>query len=147
RIDRLEAAVEPLADYGAAAAEALPWFDGAALIGEVLLLDGFDVVAAFDGGNVEQAEVRIVRGRLPVLAARVSRAKLVALRLGAAAVGALGIDLHVGVGIVVERAAGLGVEARRPIHVIGVLLAGDERTISAVERVEVAVAGGMDDKL
>src|SRR5262249_1160814 len=85
RIDRLEAAMAPLPDHGAAAAEALARLHGAALVGEVLLLDGFDVVAAFDRRNVEQAKFRIIRRRLPVLAARVSRAKLIALGLGAAA--------------------------------------------------------------
>src|SRR5882757_2554717 len=76
-----------------------------------------------------------------------SGTKLIALGLGAATVGALGIDLDVRVGIVVERLAGLGVETRRPVHLVGVLLAGDERAVGAVERVEIAVAGGMDDKL
>src|SRR5882672_3422311 len=76
-----------------------------------------------------------------------SGTKLIALGLGAAAVGALGIDLDVRVGIVVERLAGLGVETRRPVHLVGVLLAGDERAVGAVKRVEIAVAGGMDDKL
>src|SRR6266446_4915763 len=76
-----------------------------------------------------------------------SGTKLIALGLGAAAVGALGIDLDVRVGIVVERLASLGVETRRPVHLVGVLLASDERAVGAVERVEIAVAGGMDDKL
>src|SRR6267154_5502129 len=76
-----------------------------------------------------------------------SGTKLIALGLGAAAVGALGIDLDVRIGIVVERLAGLGVKARRPVHLVGVLLASDERAVGAVERVEIAVAGGMNHKL
>src|SRR5258708_1778267 len=76
-----------------------------------------------------------------------SGTKLIALGFGAAAMRAFGIDLDVRIGIVVERLAGLGVKARRPVHLIGVLLAGDERAVGAVERVEIAVAGGMDHKL
>src|SRR5258708_19440697 len=76
-----------------------------------------------------------------------SGTKLIALGFGAAAVRAFGIDLDVRVGIVVERLASLGVEARRPVNVMGVLLAGNERAVGAVERVEIAVAGGMDHKL
>src|SRR5262249_9150847 len=73
RVDRLEAAVEPFPDYRRATAEPLSWLDGAALINKVLLLDGFNVVAAFDGWNVEEAKFRIIGCRLPVLATRVSR--------------------------------------------------------------------------
>src|SRR5579871_3926985 len=147
RIDRFQAAVEPLADHGSAAAETLAWLDGAALVGEVLLLDGFDVVTALDGRDVEQAQLRIIGGRLPVLATRVSRAKLLTLRLGATAVRALGIGLAVGVGIIVDRLACLGVEAGRPVHLVGVLLAGDEGAVGAIKRVEVAVAGGVHHEL
>ena len=50
-------------------------------------------------------------------------------------------------GIVVERPAGLGVEAGRPVQLVDILLAGDERAVGAVERVEEAVARGMHHQL
>src|SRR5215471_9212694 len=83
RVDRLEAAIEAFLDLRATAAEALPRLYGAALVNEVLLLDGLDVVAAFDGRNIEQAELRIVGGRLPVLTAGVGGAELLPLWFGA----------------------------------------------------------------
>src|SRR5712672_3572784 len=49
--------------------------------------------------------------------------------------------------IVVERAAGFRVEARRPGEFVDILLAGDERAVGAVERIEEAVARGMHDEL
>src|SRR5262249_23543157 len=70
-----------------------------------------------------------------------------ALRLAGAGGGPLLIDRDIGLGFVVGGPAGLGVKPGRPVHVIGVLLAGDERAVGAVERVEIAVAGGVDDKL
>src|SRR5262245_54857961 len=76
-----------------------------------------------------------------------SRAQHPALGLGAGAVGVRVVELDIGIGIVVERPAGLGVEAGRPVHLVGVLLAGDERAVDAVERVEIAVARRMDDEL
>jgi hypothetical protein len=60
RIDGLETAVEAVRRAGSAAREPRSWIDGAALIDKVLLLDGLDVIAAFDGWNVEKAKFRII---------------------------------------------------------------------------------------
>src|SRR5262245_27824572 len=84
---------------------------------------------------------------LPVLAAEMRGAQPPALRLGAAAVAAGRIFLHVGVGIVVERQAGFRVEPGRPVQVIDVLLAQDERAVGAVERVVEAVARSVHNEL
>jgi hypothetical protein len=50
------------------------------------------------------------------------------------------VFLHIGVGIVVERLAGLGIEAGRPVQLIDILLAEHEQAAGAVERVVEAVA-------
>src|SRR5262249_26116941 len=130
-VDRLEAAVEPLDRLGAAAGEALTRFRGTALVLHVLLLDGLEGIAALDRGNEYQTQLRIVGRRLPVLAADVRRASTYR-RLAAHAMRARGVDLDVGVGVVVERPPRLGVEARRPVQLVHVLLAGDERAVGAV---------------
>jgi hypothetical protein len=59
-IDALETAVEAIRGAGSAAREPLSWLDGTTLIDKVLLLDGLDVIAAFDGWNVEKAKFRII---------------------------------------------------------------------------------------
>src|SRR5262249_4366009 len=51
------------------------------------------------------------------------------------------------IGIVAERAAGLGIKPGRPVHLVRILLAGDERAIDAVERVEEPVARRMHHEL
>src|SRR2546423_6914209 len=58
-----------------------------------------------------------------------------------------GVFLHVLGRIVIERTAGLGIEAGGPVQLIDVLLAGDERAIDPVERVEEPVAGGVHHQL
>src|SRR5262249_35549128 len=139
-INRLEAAVETLGGFLTAAGEAFARLDRAALVDEVLLLDRLEIVAALDRRNVEQLELGIVGGGLPVLAAEVRRAQPFALGLGTGAVAARRIFLHVGVRVVVERPAGLGIEARRPVQLVDVLLAEHERAVGAVERVVETVA-------
>ena len=67
------------------------------------------------------------------------------LAAGAVAAGVVGLD--VAGGIVVERPAGLGVEARCPVQLVDILLAGDERAVDAVERIEEAVARGVHHEL
>src|SRR5260221_6134748 len=49
--------------------------------------------------------------------------------------------------IVIERLAGLGVEAGRPVQLIDILLAGNEGAVGAVERVEEAVPRRVNEKL
>ena len=147
RIERLDAAVEPLGRLAGAAGKPLAPFHRAALVLEVLLLDRLDRVAAFDRRDVEQPELGIVGAGLPVLAAVVRRAQAVALRLGARAMAARCVFLDVGIGIVVERPAGLGIEAGRPVQLVDILLAEDEGAVGAVERVVEAVARGMHDQL
>jgi len=73
RIDGLEAAIAAFGVLGAAAGKALARLDGATLVGEILLFDRLDDVAAFDRRDVEQAELGIVGGGFPVLAAAVGR--------------------------------------------------------------------------
>src|SRR5262249_23556911 len=146
-IERLEAAGQAFLGPRAAAREALAWLDRAALVDEVLLLSREDLVAAFDPRNVEQSQLRIVGARLPVLAAGMSRAKRIAVRVGAVAVTAQGVFLHILGGIIVERTAGLRVEAGRPVELVDVLLAVDERAVDAVERIEEPVARRVHDQL
>src|SRR5262249_10572021 len=75
RIDRLHGAVALLGKLaGRAAGKALTRLHRAALIDEVFLLDRRDRITAFDGGQVEQVKVRIVRRGRPVLAAAVGGA-------------------------------------------------------------------------
>src|SRR5215813_5179283 len=85
RIKRLEAAGQARVGPGAAARKALARLDRAALVDEVLLLGREDLVAAFDPRNIEQAKLRIIGAWLPVLAAGMSGAKWVAVRVGAGA--------------------------------------------------------------
>src|SRR5262249_57801022 len=82
----------------------------------------------------------------PVVAAGVRRAGL-ALGPGARAVAAFGVGLNILARIVVERLAGFRVEAGRPGHVVGILLAQHERTVQAVERVIAAIARYVHDEL
>src|SRR5262249_47712394 len=126
RVEGLEAAVEALGRATAAAGEALARLDRAAPVGEGLLLDGVDRVAAFDRRNVEQGELGIVGAGLPFLAAVVRRTQTAALRARARAVTAGCVLLHIRVRIVVERAPGLGIETGRPGQVVDVLLAQHE---------------------
>src|SRR4051794_7380505 len=147
RIECFETAVEAFGRLAGAAREPLARFDRATLVDKVLLLHGLDGVAALDRGNVEQIELGIVGAGLPVLAAVMRRAQAVAGGLGPRAVAARRVFLHVGVGIVVERPAGLGIEAGRPVQLIDVLLAGDKGAVGAVERIVEAVARGVDHEL
>ena len=148
RIDGLEAAVATITRriLGVAAAEPLARLERAALVDEALLLDRFDLIAAFGGDQKQGIEIRVVGARRPILAAVMGRAHPAHGR-GARAVCPLGIDLHVLCRIVIERLAGLGVEAGRPGHLVDILLAGHERAVDAVERVVEAVARRMHDQL
>src|SRR5438477_8939609 len=58
-----------------------------------------------------------------------------------------GVFLHVLGRVVVERLAGLRVEAGRPVQLVDVLLAGDERAVDPVERIEEPVARRVHDEL
>jgi hypothetical protein len=69
RVERFETAVEALGRLACAAREPLARLDRAALVDEILLLDGLDGIAALDRGYVEQVELGIVGAGLPVLAA------------------------------------------------------------------------------
>src|SRR5436853_486093 len=60
---------------------------------------------------------------------------------------ARGIFLDILVGIVIERPAGLGIEAGGPIQFIDILLAGHERAVGAVERIEESVTRRMHHEL
>src|SRR6202023_2457296 len=100
--DGLQLAVAALGTLAAAAGEALARLYGAALVGGILLLDHLEHLADFDRRDVEQVELRIVRGRLPVLAAAVGRPHA-SRSLAAHAVAAGRVDLDVRVRIVVER--------------------------------------------
>src|SRR5215813_2417306 len=146
RVDRLEAAVAALTGLGFAAAEALTRLQRAALIHEALLFDGLDDIAALDRGDEQKIELWMVGARRPVLATGVRRAGF-ALGTGARAVAAFGVGLNILARIVVERLAGFRVEAGRPGHVVGILLAQHERAVQAVERVIEAVARYMHDEL
>src|SRR5262249_33214034 len=143
---RLEAAVQPLVGLRSAAGEALARLYGAALVDEILLLDGLDRVAALDRRDVEEPELRIVGGRLPVLAAEMRRAGA-RRALPAHAVVALGVNLNVLGRIVVERAASLRIEPGRPVELVDVLAAVHERAVHPVERVEEPVARRMHHEL
>ena len=57
------------------------------------------------------------------------------------------VGLHVELGIVFDRLAGLGIEALGPVEVVDVLAALDEAAVVAIERVEEAVAAEMADHL
>src|SRR5262249_48815421 len=113
-IDRLDGALTLLRHVsGSAAGETVAPFHRAALVLEALLLDGRDRVAAFDRGQIEQVELRIVRCRRPVLAAGARGASL-RWALAAQPMAAWGVDLHILVGVVVERLAGLRIEPGGP---------------------------------
>src|SRR5215831_744404 len=75
------------------------------------------------------------------------RAQFCALRFGARAVAALVVYLHAAGRIIVDRPAGFGIEARRPIQLVYIRLTGDERAVGAVESVEETVARCMHHKL
>src|SRR5262249_36210166 len=70
-----------------------------------------------------------------------------ACRVGAGRGRARHVGLYVLVGIIIERPAGLGIEAARPVQLVHILLAGNERAVHAVERVVEAVAGAVHDEL
>src|SRR5262249_59045980 len=108
RIDRLDRAAQAVGRPEAAAGEAVTRFERSALIDEIFLHLREHVIAAFLGRAVEQAKLRIVGAGLPVLAAEMRRAELLAVRVRAAAVAARAVFLHVPGGIVVERPPGLG---------------------------------------
>jgi hypothetical protein len=57
------------------------------------------------------------------------------------------IDLHIDIGIVIERLAGLRVEAGCPVQCVDILLAGNKGAIGAVKHIEEAIARGMHDEL
>src|SRR5262249_159909 len=126
RIDRLDGAAQPVGGPEAAAGEAVARLERAALVQEVLLHLREHVVAAFLGRNVEQAKLRMVRTWFPVLGAEMRWTQLLAVGVGAAAVAARVVLLHVLGGIVVERPPGLRIEAGGPVELVDVLLAGDE---------------------
>src|SRR5262249_23737066 len=148
RVDRLEAAVSRVAWRvgGVATAEALPRLERAPLVLKALLLDGRDLIAAFGRDEEERVECGIVGARRPVLAAIVGRAHPPD-RFRTGPVSALGVDLHILGGIVVEGLAGLWIEPGRPGHVIDVLLAGHEGTVDAIQRVIEAVPRRMHHEL
>src|SRR5215470_4089806 len=125
RVNGLEASIETFVGLLSAAREALARLHGPALVDEILLFNRLECVAAFNRGNVEQAELGIECAGLPVLATEVRRTE-VRGSLAAHAVRALGIDLYVLGRIVVERQAGFRIEARRPVELVDILLAGDE---------------------
>src|SRR5262249_39439903 len=74
-------------------------------------------------------------------------AQPLAQRLMTRAVAGWDVFLDVGVGIVVERAAGLGTWPGGLIELVEVLLAGHERAVGAVERVEEAIARRVQQEL
>src|SRR5262249_6162814 len=129
RIDRLDAAAQALGRPGTAASEAIARLGRAALVNEVLLLYRGDVIAALLDRHIEQTELRIIRAGLPVLAAEVRWTEPVALRPCARAMAARGVFLDVLSRIVIERAASFRIETGRPIELVDVLLAGDERAV------------------
>src|SRR4029077_5420721 len=94
-IDGLEAAIEARRVLVATAGKPLPRLHRPALICPVLLFLGEQRIAALIAGQVEQIELGIVGGRLPVLAAVLRRTELAALRHGARAVGSGRVVLHV----------------------------------------------------
>ena len=55
--------------------------------------------------------------------------------------------LNVELRIVVERLAGLGIDALGPVQIVDVLAALDEAAVGAIERVEEPVASEMGDRL
>ena len=57
------------------------------------------------------------------------------------------VVLHVELGIVFDRLAGLGIEPLGPVQIVHVLAALDEAAVGAIERVEEAVAPEMADDL
>src|SRR2546428_2563820 len=57
------------------------------------------------------------------------------------------VDLHVDLGIVIERPAGLGIDPLGPVEIVHVLVGLDEFAVGAVERVVEAVAPEMGDDL
>src|SRR4029453_15771748 len=130
RIECLEAPGQPSVGSGAAARKALAHLHRSALVDEVLLLSREDLIAAFYPRDVEQAKLRIIGAWLPVLATGMSGAKRVAIRVGTRAMAARGVFLHILIGIVIERPSGLGLEAGRPVELVGVLLAVDERAVA-----------------
>ena len=102
--------------------------------------------AAFGADAVGDLLDRIVGGRLVRDAAVPGRAG--ALHAVAAQRARLRhVVLHVELGIVFDRLAGLGIEALGPVQVVHVLAALDEAAVGAVERVEEAVAPEMADDL
>src|SRR3984957_9339749 len=146
RIDRLEAAVEPAGHLERAAAEAVARLYRSALIDEILLRHRLKSIAALDRWDVEHVEGGIIGRRLPVLGAKMGRTD-VGQRFAAHAVGPRRINLDAGLGIVVGWQAGFRVEPRRPVELVDVLFAADERAGGAVERIEEAVARGVVPEL
>src|SRR5205823_3213164 len=57
------------------------------------------------------------------------------------------VDLEILFRIVLDRLAGLGIDAVRPVDLLGVLLRRDELPVVAVQRVEEAVTAEMRDNL
>src|SRR5262245_26952227 len=81
RIERLEAPGQACVGPSAAASKTVTRLHRPALVNEVLLHLGEDLIAALDPGDVEQAKLRIIGARLPVLSAGMSGAERVAIRV------------------------------------------------------------------
>src|SRR6266567_6648876 len=112
RIDGFESTVErAVRSLEGTAGEALARGHLAALVVAILLLDRLNEAAALDRWDIDESELRIVGAGLPVLAAGNRWAQPIARRPRPAAMASRRVDLHIDIGIIVERLAGLGVEA------------------------------------
>src|SRR5262249_23312503 len=129
----------------AAAGETVAPLVGPALVLEVGLRQPVDLAAAFGRGNVDEIQFGIIGAGLPVLAAGHVRAAKPG-RPGAGRCGAIHVCLHVLVGIIIERPAGLGIEAARPVEFVHILPAGDEGAVRAIKRIVEAVARAVYDE-
>src|SRR5262249_53512763 len=108
-------------------------------------LVGHDIGTAFIAGDVDELGPLAV-GRRPEVGAAVHVGAGVLEDVGAA----LPLDreiLHVLARIIVDRLAGLGIDAFGPGHLIGVLRRLEELAVLAIECVVEAVAVGVDEKL
>jgi len=96
-------------------------------------------MAALDYGNVPKLQIRIVGRRRPLLAAHFAGA-VVGFQVGAAWRHRRDIGLHRLVRVILDRLAGLRIEAFGPCDFLDERKAPDERARGAIYRVGEAVA-------
>src|SRR5262249_1157351 len=140
-IDRHEVALVALVHLVGAARAGEP----ALLLLRHVLVVG-DVLTSGHGRNVKQLGLGAI-GRGPVVVAAGTVGTDFLHRIVGGRVGETGIGLHVLARVVVERLAGLLVDALGPVDVVHIGLGADDLPVVAVHGVDEAVAGGMGGQL